>query len=55
MSSATTPRTTEPGKTAFDWAGAGLLQVTLLPVLGLAALALVDVRRMVLPPRLARR
>lgn len=40
---------------AFDWSGAGLLQVTLLPVLGLAALLLVDVRRMVLPPRLARR
>ncbi|MCZ2818813.1 MFS transporter [Modestobacter sp. VKM Ac-2977] len=36
---------------AFDWAGAGLVQVTLLPIIGLAALALVDVRRMVLPPR----
>lgn len=36
---------------AFDWAGAGLVQVTLLPIVGLAALALVDVRRMVLPPR----
>ncbi|MGY1705965.1 MFS transporter [Geodermatophilus sp. SYSU D00697] len=39
----------------LGWDGAGLVQLTLLPVLGLAALPLVDRRRMVLPPRLARR
>ena len=35
----------------LGWQGAGLVQLTLLPVLGLAALALVDPRRMLLPPR----
>jgi MFS family permease len=32
------------------WQGAGLVQLTLLPLLGLAALVLVDPRRMLLPP-----
>jgi MFS family permease len=36
----------------LGWQGAGLVQLTLLPVVGLAALALVDPRRMLLPPRL---
>ncbi|HYH29220.1 MAG TPA: MFS transporter [Pseudonocardia sp.] len=35
---------------AAGWQGAGLVQLTLLPVVGLAALALVDPRRMLLPP-----
>ncbi|OZM81382.1 MFS transporter [Pseudonocardia sp. MH-G8] len=34
----------------LGWSGAGLVQLTLLPVVGLAALALVDPRRMLLPP-----
>ena len=34
----------------IGWQGAGLVQLTLLPLLGLAALALVDPRRMLLPP-----
>ncbi len=34
----------------IGWQGAGLVQLTLLPLLGLAALALVDPRRMILPP-----
>ncbi|WP_448608758.1 MFS transporter [Geodermatophilus sp. URMC 60] len=38
----------------LGWDGAALLQLTLLPVVGLVALALVDVRRMVLPPRVRR-
>jgi MFS family permease len=33
------------------WAGAGLVQLTLLPIVGLAALALIDVRKMIIPPR----
>jgi MFS family permease len=35
----------------IGWGGAGLVQLTLLPILGLAALALIDVRRMLVPPR----
>jgi hypothetical protein len=35
----------------MGWQGAGLVQLTLFPVLGLAALLLVDVRKMILPPR----
>jgi MFS family permease len=35
----------------LGWAGAGLVQLTLLPVVGLAVLALVDVRKMIVPPR----
>jgi MFS family permease len=35
---------------AIGWQGAGLVQLTLLPLLGLAALVLVDPRRMLLPP-----
>ncbi len=38
----------------LGWGGAGLVQLTLLPILGLAALLLVDVRRMNIPPRVAR-
>ncbi|MHA6627370.1 MFS transporter [Pseudonocardia sichuanensis] len=34
----------------LGWSGAGLVQLTLLPLVGLAALALVDPRRMLLPP-----
>jgi MFS family permease len=34
----------------IGWQGAGLVQLTLLPLLGLAALVLVDPRRMLLPP-----
>jgi MFS family permease len=34
----------------LGWSGAGLVQLTLLPVVGLAALALVDPRQMLLPP-----
>jgi MFS family permease len=34
----------------IGWQGAGLVQLTLLPLLGLAALMLVDPRRMLLPP-----
>ncbi|HLU59903.1 MAG TPA: MFS transporter [Pseudonocardia sp.] len=34
----------------IGWQGAGLVQLTLLPLVGLAALALVDPRRMLLPP-----
>ena len=40
---------------SIGWDGAGLVQLTLLPLVGIAALALVDPRRMVLPPRLAHR
>jgi MFS family permease len=36
----------------MGWQGAGVVQLALLPLLGLAALALVDPRRMLLPPRL---
>lgn len=36
----------------LGWQGAGLVQLTLLPLLGLAALGLVDPRRMLLPPAL---
>jgi MFS family permease len=36
----------------IGWQGAGLVQLTLLPLLGIAALALVDPRRMLLPPAL---
>jgi MFS family permease len=36
----------------LGWQGAGLVQLTLLPLLGLAALVLVDPRRMLLPPAL---
>lgn len=39
---------------AAGWQGAGLVQLTLLPVLGIAALALVDPKRMLIPPRVAR-
>ena len=35
----------------MGWQGAGLVQLTLLPLVGLAALVLVDVRRMIVPPR----
>jgi MFS family permease len=35
----------------LGWAGAGLVQLTLLPLIGLAALMIVDPRRMLLPPR----
>lgn len=35
----------------LGWAGAGLVQLTLLPIVGLVALALVDVTRMNIPPR----
>jgi MFS family permease len=35
----------------LGWQGAGLVQLTLLPLLGIAALVLVDPRRMLLPPR----
>ncbi|HEX2072233.1 MAG TPA: MFS transporter [Geodermatophilus sp.] len=38
----------------LGWDGAALVQLTLLPVVGLVALALVDVRRMVVPPRVRR-
>jgi MFS family permease len=38
----------------IGWQGAGLVQLTLLPLLGLAALVLVDPRRMLLPPALRR-
>ena len=38
----------------FGWDGAALLQLTRLPIVGLLALALVDVRRMVVPPRVRR-
>jgi MFS family permease len=34
----------------IGWQGAGLVQLTLLPLLGIAALVLVDPRRMLLPP-----
>jgi MFS family permease len=34
----------------MGWDGAGLVQLTVLPLVGLAALALVDPRRMLLPP-----
>jgi MFS family permease len=34
----------------IGWQGAGLVQLTLLPLLGLAALVIVDPRRMLLPP-----
>jgi MFS family permease len=34
----------------IGWQGAGLVQLTLLPLLGLTALVLVDPRRMLLPP-----
>jgi MFS family permease len=40
---------------AWGWAGAGLVQLTLLPVVGLLALALVDPRRMLVPPRVRAR
>ncbi len=36
------------------WAGAGLVQLTVLPIVGLAALVLVDPRRMLLPPKVRR-
>jgi MFS family permease len=36
----------------IGWQGAGLVQLTLLPLLGIAALVLVDPRRMLLPPAL---
>ncbi len=36
----------------LGWQGAGLVQLTLLPLLGLVALAVVDPRRMLLPPSL---
>ncbi|WP_433277969.1 MFS transporter [Pseudonocardia xinjiangensis] len=35
----------------MGWQGAGLVQLTLFPLLGLAALLLVDVRKMIVPPR----
>ena len=35
----------------MGWQGAGLVQLTLLPLVGLAALVLVDARRMIVPPR----
>ncbi|GAA1219133.1 MFS transporter [Pseudonocardia alaniniphila] len=35
----------------MGWQGAGLVQLTLLPLVGLAALVLVDTRRMIVPPR----
>jgi MFS family permease len=35
----------------MGWQGAGLVQLTLFPLVGLAALVLVDVRRMIVPPR----
>jgi MFS family permease len=38
----------------LGWGGAGLVQLTLLPVLGLAALLLVDVGKMNIPPRVRR-
>jgi MFS family permease len=38
----------------IGWQGAGLVQLTLLPLLGIAALVLVDPRRMLLPPALRR-
>ncbi len=34
----------------IGWRGAGLVQLTLLPLVGLAALVIVDPRRMLLPP-----
>jgi MFS family permease len=34
----------------LGWSGAGLLQLTLLPIVGLAALLLVDVSKMNVPP-----
>lgn len=37
---------------AIGWQGAGLVQLTLPPLLGIAALVLVDPRRMLLPPAL---
>jgi len=40
---------------SMGWDGAGLVQLTLLPIVGIAALALVDPSRMVIPPRVARR
>ncbi|RZU34236.1 MFS transporter [Blastococcus saxobsidens] len=39
---------------SMGWDGAGLVQLTLLPIVGIAALFLVDARRMNVPPRLAR-
>ncbi|QYN32394.1 MFS transporter [Pseudonocardia sp. DSM 110487] len=36
----------------IGWQGAGLVQLTLLPLVGIAALVLVDPRRMLLPPAL---
>ncbi|WP_214402358.1 MFS transporter [Pseudonocardia lacus] len=39
----------------MGWAGAGLVQLTLLPVVGLLALALVDPKRMIVPPRVRAR
>jgi MFS family permease len=35
----------------WGWQGAGLAQLTLLPIVGIAALALIDVRRMNVPPQ----
>ena len=40
---------------SMGWDGAGLVQLTLLPIVGIAALLLVDARRMNVPPRLAAR
>lgn len=39
----------------MGWDGAGLVQLTVLPLVGLAALALVDPRRMLLPPGVGKR
>lgn len=39
----------------MGWQGAGLVQLTLFPLVGLAALVIVDPRRMLLPPRLRAR
>ena len=38
----------------LGWSGAGLVQLTLLPILGLAALLIVDTSRMNVPPRVRR-
>ena len=40
---------------ASGWQGAGLVQLALLPLVGIAALALVDPRRLLLPPARQRR
>lgn len=39
----------------LGWAGAGLVQLTVLPVVGLLALLLVDPKRMIVPPRVRAR